>query len=147
LAPGLSESEAARHVDGTVRLVRDADYQARRGMTAAITASGTATLENALLGIPMVVCYRLSTVSYWITRFLIRVPHISLANILAGRAVVPEVIQGDVTPERLAAPVLEWLDDPSKRLAVRTALLKVRADLGAPGAADRAARAVLAMAA
>lgn len=137
------DSAYGRLPDG-VELVREQDYSRRRALDAAICSSGTATLENALLGVPMVVVYKLSWPTYAIARALIRVPHIAMANLLAGKGVVPELVQGDATAERAAAEAARFLDDASYAGRVRADLLAVRRSLGAPGAADRAARAVLA---
>ncbi len=127
-----------------VELVREQDYSKRRSLDAAICSSGTATLENALLGVPMVVVYKLSWPTYAIARALVKVKHIAMANLLAGRGVVPELIQSDATPERAAAEAARFLDDAAYRASVRAELLSVRRSLGAPGAADRAAAALLA---
>jgi lipid-A-disaccharide synthase len=121
--------------------------EAYRIMAAAdllLTASGTATLEAACFGTPMVVLYRLSRLSYVIARLLVRgVSHIALPNIVAGRTVVPELIQDQATAARVGAVALALLDDPAALVAQRAALLDVRARLGASGAGLRAARAVL----
>lgn len=109
---------------------------------AAIICSGTATLEAAILQRPMVVVYRASALSYHIAKRLIRVDYISLPNLLAGRAVVPELIQGEATPERIAAETLRLLEDPSAQTA---GLARVRRLLGGPGAAARAAAMLVAM--
>jgi lipid-A-disaccharide synthase len=122
-----------------VRLVRDSGYQERRLQSMALTSSGTATVENALLGIPMVVIYRLSWPTYALARALIRVPHIAMANLLAGRALVPELIQGDATPQRIAQAALGILSDPPRLAALRRDLLSLRGTLGGPGAVGRAA--------
>ena len=127
-----------------VELVRDTGYARRGSVDVALCSSGTATLENALLGVPMVVVYKMSWVTYRVARALIRVKHIAMANLLAGRSVVPELIQADATAERAAAEVSVLLDDPAKSAAVRSELLAVRRGLGVPGAAERAAAAVLA---
>ena len=127
-----------------VELVRDPDYARRRTLDVALCSSGTATLENALLGVPMVVVYKLSWPTYAIARALIRVEHIAMANLLAGKAVVPELIQRDATPEKAAAELSRFLDDASAWRRAREELLGVRRSLGEPGACDRAARAVLA---
>ena len=115
------------------------------GADLALVASGTATLEAACFGVPMVVLYRLSRVSYTLARRLVRgVSHISLPNIVAGREIVPEFIQdarhagGD--RRRRARDLLE---DDVARAAQRAALLEVRARLGEAGATVRAAHAVL----
>ena len=77
-----------------------------------LTVSGTASLETLLVGRPMVVSYRMSALSYLVARLLVRVPFFSLPNLLAGRRLVPEILQGEVEPRRLAREVSRWLDDP-----------------------------------
>jgi lipid-A-disaccharide synthase len=126
-----------------VTLVRDADYTLRRTLDVAICSSGTATLENALLGIPMVVVYRMSWITYRIARALVRVEHIAMANILAGRRLVPELIQHAATPARVAAEASLFLDDAHRAGEVREALIGIRRALGEPGAAARAAGEIL----
>jgi lipid-A-disaccharide synthase len=127
-----------------VELVREKNYARRGALDAAICSSGTATLENALLGVPMVVVYKLSWPTYAIARALIRVKHIAMANLLAGKTVVPELIQREATPERVATEAARYLDEPAYAASVRAELLAVRRALGTPGACDRAAAAVLA---
>lgn len=127
-----------------VELVRETDYARRGVLDLAICSSGTATLENALLGVPMVVVYKLSWPTYAIARALVKVKHIAMANLLAGKTVVPELIQRDATSERIFLEASALLDDPARAAFVRSELLKVRRSLGEPGAAGRAAAAVLA---
>jgi lipid-A-disaccharide synthase len=121
--------------------------EAYRVMAAAdllLLASGTATLEAACYGTPMVVLYRVSALTYAIARPLVRgVSHISLPNIVAGREILPEFIQGRATPDAVAGAALRLLEDDVARRTQRTALLEVRARLGEAGAVLRAARAVL----
>jgi lipid-A-disaccharide synthase len=121
--------------------------EAYRVMAAAdllLVASGTATLEAACYGTPMVVLYKLSAVSHRIARILVRgVSHISLPNIVAGREVVPEFIQARATSDAVAGAALRVLADDVARAAQRAALLEVRVRLGEAGAGLRAARAVL----
>jgi len=126
-----------------VELVRENDYAQRGMLDLAICSSGTATLENALLGVPMVVVYKLSWPTYAIARALVNVKHIAMANLIAGKTVVPELIQHDATAPRIVAEAAAVLDDPARAAAVRAELLLVRRSLGSPGAADRAAQAVL----
>ena len=127
-----------------VALIREHDYARRATLDLALCSSGTATLENALLGVPMVVIYKLSWPTYAIARALVKVKHIAMANLLAGNGVVPELIQRDATPERAAAEAARFIDDAPYAASVRAELLAVRRSLGTPGAADRAAAAVLA---
>ena len=124
------------------RLVRERDYARRRELDVALCSSGTATLENALLGVPMVVVYKLSWPTYAIARALVRVRHIAMANILAGTTVVPELIQRDARPERVALEAARFLDDPAAWSSARDQLLAVRRGLGSAGAYARAAQAI-----
>ena len=125
-------------------ILRDETYRVMAGADLLLVASGTATLEAACFGAPMVVLYRLSRVSYALARLLVRgVSHISLPNILAGRGIVPELIQGRATASTLGRAALSLLEDESARATQRAALLEVRARLGEPGAGRRAAEAVV----
>ncbi len=147
LAPTLPPAAVTGPVGAARVAVNVLPGQAHRVMAGAdllLVASGTATLEAACYGTPMVVLYRLSAVSYALARVLVRgVSAISLPNILAGRPVVPELIQREATPPRLAEAAVNLLESEPARVAQRAALGEVRARLGARGAAERAARAVL----
>ena len=114
-----------------------------RAADAAAVASGTATLETAALGVPLVIVYRTGRLNYEIARRLVRVPSIGLANLVAGRAVAPELIQGDVTGTRIAAELGALLTDPRARDAQLRAFASLPERLGGPGAADRAAQALI----
>ncbi|HWO43034.1 MAG TPA: lipid-A-disaccharide synthase [Candidatus Eisenbacteria bacterium] len=103
------------------------------------TASGTATLESALLLKPMVVVYRLAWPSYWLARLLVRVEHIAMVNIIAGEAIVPELIQSDFQPEAVVRETRALLDEPSVRQRMIAKLGAVKEKLGAGGAAARVA--------
>ncbi len=110
--------------------------------TAAITKSGTITLQLALADVPMVVGYRVSPMTFAFARRLVRVPHIALVNLVAGREIVPERIQAGMTPAALADAAHPLLDpDSDERRRVRNGLSEVRARLGEPGAAGRVAEA------
>jgi lipid-A-disaccharide synthase len=125
-----------------VRLVPDGARQVLAACRAAMVASGTATVEAALLGAPMVVVYRLSALTHFLGRRLIQVPHVAMVNLIAGRRVVPELIQADFTPERVADEVMALLPDGPRRAAMEADLAEVRSRLGAGGASQRAAREV-----
>jgi len=109
---------------------------------AAAVASGTATLEAAVLGTPAVVLYRVSRPTEWIARRVATVPWVSLPNLMAGRPVLRELLQGDCRPEALADALQELLSDPARAEEVRRQLRTVAQALGPPGAADRAAQEV-----
>jgi len=109
----------------------------------ALSSSGTATLECAVVGTPVVVMYRLTRVTHWIAQRVVTVPHFSLINIIAGHDVVPELVQHDVNGERIAAEVRR-IADPKEHARVRSELASVKEKLGGPGASRRAAEAIMA---
>jgi lipid-A-disaccharide synthase len=141
-APNLAE--AAYHgVPACV--VRGRTHEVLGAADVGLIASGTATVEAALLGLPMVVVYRLAAMTYALGRPLMRVTHFAMVNLIAGREVVPELIQGDFTAERVAQEALSLLEDAARAETMRADLAEVRRRLGAPGASARAAAVVAAM--
>jgi lipid-A-disaccharide synthase len=114
-------------------------YEVLRPCDVALVASGTATLETAIMGIPMVIAYKVSPLSYWVGRMVIKVPHIGLVNLVAGERVVPELIQDEVTPERLAYEASIILDCREVRENMVKKLRDVRDCLGKGGASERTA--------
>jgi len=133
-----------RYADGpTIRVATHATYDALRHCDVAIVASGTATLEAALCERPMVVVYRVSRLTYRIGRLLVNVPFYSMVNILAGKQVVPELIQSDFTPARVAGQVEYLLDHSQAREEMAANLRALKARLGPGGAVGRAAQAVV----
>ena len=128
-----------------VPLVRGQTHALLGSATLGVVASGTATVEAALLDLPMVVVYRLAPLTFALGRPFVRLRRFAMVNLIAGRDVVPELIQRRFTPERVAAEALGLLDDPSRREAMRRDLAEVRSRLGGPGASMRAAEAVASM--
>jgi len=126
-----------------VNVIRDGVYDVVAVADAAMVASGTASLETALLEIPMVVVYKVSALSYAVGRRFIRVDHICLPNIIAGRRVVPELIQDEATPERIASEIRELVVGRGKAMEMKAALAEIRKKLGAPGASRRTAEIAL----
>jgi lipid-A-disaccharide synthase len=118
-------------------------YRVLKACDLALIASGTATLEAAILETPMVILYRVSSLSYWIGRMVISVPFIGLANLVAGEAIVPELIQGDVTPERLAREAVDLLEHGDRRRDMVRKLRALRETLGRGSASGRTARIAL----
>ena len=127
----------------TVRMVRENGYRERLGLTLSLTASGTATLENALLGIPMVVIYQTSWLTYLIARLIIQVPHISMPNILSGKDLVPELVQDRANSRRMAETAARLIADPNLLAKMKEELVQLREKLGQPGAYSRAAQTIL----
>jgi lipid-A-disaccharide synthase len=126
-------------------VVHGADFPEVLGACqAGAVTSGTASLEAALVGLPMVVVYRMRWPSYLLARTLVRVDHAALPNLVAGRRIVPELIQHELRPETVADHLIGYLESPDRAAAVRKELADVRRRLGEPGAFDRAAEAVLA---
>ncbi len=123
--------------------VREQAYDALSISDFAIVASGTATLEAAILEVPMVVLYRLSALTYSLARRLVRVPHIALINMVAGERIVPELVQDEITPNRIAEEAMRVLEDGEHAANISRELQEAVAKLGTPGASSRAARIAL----
>jgi lipid-A-disaccharide synthase len=130
------------HRELEVRLVPGRADEVVGASDAAIVKSGTATLEAALMQRPMIVVYKMAWLSYWVGRLLVKIRNFALVNILAGQTVVPELLQGEASGERMAAEVERLLSDPEARAGQLTALAEVRRSLGEPGAARRVAEEV-----
>jgi lipid-A-disaccharide synthase len=120
-------------------------YRALAVCDIAMVASGTATLETAIMGVPMIIAYRVSPLSFWIGKMVVKVPYIGLVNLVAGKEVVPELIQGEVTPQGLADKAISILEDKNTRAAMIKDLQMVKERLGSPGASLRTARIALDM--
>lgn len=110
----------------------------------AVVASGTATLEAAYYGLPYCLVYRVAPMTYVLAKLLVKIKHIGLVNILAGREIVKELVQGAAEPAAVAAELRGFLELPAKREALRAELAETTSMLGGPGAHERAARAVAA---
>jgi lipid-A-disaccharide synthase len=108
----------------------------------ALVASGTATLEMALLRIPMVIVYRVSRLTFFLARLLVRVPVIGMVNLVSEKAVVPELLQGELTAENLYETCIPFFEHANYYAQVKKDLAKVQGLLGTPGASARAARVV-----
>lgn len=120
-------------------------YEVIASADVALVASGTATLETALLQVPMVIVYKISLLSYLIGRTFIQVKNIGLVNIVAGKTIVPELIQTNASGEKIAQEALSILTHPEKYRQIKKDLSAVRSRLGKPGAARRAAQIALNM--
>ncbi len=156
LAPTVSGTDLAACLAGNTGLeedvmkmpvVENSTYEVMKHADLLLVTSGTATLESACFGTPLLVLYRMSRLSWWIARRLVRIPDIGLVNVVAGRRIAPEFLQDAVDPETLSPVVLELLKDPEKRQAMAHELREVRSRLGTPGASSRVAELALDMAA
>ena len=136
-------ARASEAVRATVRLIAGSYYPLLRHSSAVVVCSGTATLETALSDTPMVVVYRTSWLTYNLAKLLVRIRHIALVNVVVGRRVVPELVQGGVTGQAIARELSVLLEDPAARARVQQAFAELRRRLGKPGASVRAAHAVL----
>ena len=110
-----------------------------------MTCSGTATLEIALMNIPMVICYKLNALTYWLGRYLVKTRFIGLPNIIFGESIVRELIQHDATPENLVNEVAHLLSHPKTAQIQRENLNIVREKLGQGGGIQTMAKLVLEM--
>ena len=126
-----------------VTLTNDKTYDLMNICDVAVAASGTATLETSLLKVPTVIIYRVATLTYLIGKQLVKIPDIGLPNIVAGRRIVPELLQDDVNPEAIAAETLRLLIDGEARRQVLADLEEVHTKLGETGAVIRVAEVIL----
>ena len=143
LADTLEEKIITKIISGfnvKVKIISGNTYDVISCADLALVASGTATLETALLGIPMVIVYKISLLSYLIGRLIVDVKNIGLVNIIAGKTIVPELIQGDACGKRIAVEALAILTNEEKKQEMIKELMAIRARLGEPGAAIRAAQ-------
>ena len=135
-----------RHLAGTdVRMVVDQTYETLRNAVAAVVTSGTATLETALIGTPEVVCYRTDALTVWAGRRLLKIPYISLVNLVMGREVVKELIQQEMTPERAAEELRAILPGGGQRERMLADYDALRKRIGGPGASERVAARMVAL--
>lgn len=129
-----------------IRVITDDRYSMMAACDAALAASGTVTLELAILGTPTVAAYRTSPHTYWLGRLLIRnLRYFTLVNLIGERAILPELLQDAVTPERMAQEVITLLDNEQARAEMLAAMTEVRQRLGGAGASDRAAAIALSL--
>jgi len=142
LAPALARA-AIPPLPAVARLVEGDAHNALAAAELAVVASGTATLEAAIIGTPLIIVYRASGLNWRLFRPLINVPYVGMPNLIAGREIAPELLQGDLTGGRLAAEVGALLDDDGRRARLRADLAAVRARLGEARASERAAARVL----
>ncbi len=148
VAPGLDWEEVQNLVGSkreNIRVVENNIYDVMRISDVVIVASGTATIEAAIMGAPMIVVYRVSPFTYLLGKMLIKVKNIGMVNIIAGKTVVPELIQRDVTPEKITSAVVQILENPFKQEEMKKELSSVKEKIGNPGASLRAAQIIISL--
>ena len=147
VAPTLDAGELApylaRHAKLDVTLAPGRTEAALGAADVALVKSGTSVLESAIMLRPMVVVYRFSWLTYLVGRLFVRLAHFALVNLLAGRTIVPELLQGQATPKRMAAEIERLLEAGAAREEQLRGLEEVRASLGSPGAPRRVAEEVV----
>ena len=149
LAPGIPRELIAKYQQELkaelppIKIVEDATYPAMRASTLLLVTSGTATLEAACIGTPMIILFRTTSLNWHIVKALTPLERSGLPNLIAGRDIVPELLQTELTPTALTELSLDFLQDPQKRESQREALQAVYAQLGTTGAAERTAELVL----
>jgi lipid-A-disaccharide synthase len=141
-APGLTQAQVRAHMSAqasNITIVEDATYELLATADVAIVSSGTATVEAALIGVPMVVVYRVAPFTAWVVRRLARTQLFAMVNVLAGKEIVPELIQDTFTPDNVVRETERLLGSAEAREEMRRELGRVREKLGPPGAIERAA--------
>ena len=146
LAPTIARAEAEAIIRTTpnITLVENDTYNAVAAANLAVVASGTATLETAIIGTPLIVCYRASELNWKIFTPLIKTPFVGMPNLIAGKEIAPEILQKNLTGQNLAQQIIQFIGDPARLQKARTDLAEVRARLGAAKASERAASVILA---
>lgn len=131
--------------DLDIEVIVGRTYDLLRSARLCVVASGTATLETALFGVPMVVLYRMSSLTYWLARFFVDIDAIAIVNILAGKKIVHEFIQGEANATQIVPVALSLIEESPERAEMLNELAAVRTKLGGAGASKRAAEEVLAV--
>jgi lipid-A-disaccharide synthase len=145
VAAAVNESMAAMIKHPRVTGEIGKAHEGMQRATLAITASGTATMECAFYGCPMIVVYKVNWLTYLVGRMVVTVKWLAMPNVIAGRAIVPEFIQHDARPDQIAAVARDLLENAPKREAMRRELAEIVKTLGGPGASTRAAELILAV--
>ncbi len=150
VASTISREILQNIIDGyklDIRLTAGNNYDLMNIGTVAVAASGTATLEAAIMGLPTVIVYKVVALTYLLGKVLVKIPHIGLPNIVAGRRIVPELLQGEATAANIARETLPIVTDPAVHGRIAADLADVRRRLGESGAVGRVAQVILEVAA
>ena len=130
-------------IDFPYKVLDDETYDGIQACDLAIVASGTATLETAILNKAMIIIYKVSFLTWLLAKGLIKIPYIGLVNVVAGQKIVPELVQFDATPEKISKTAVELLEDRKGAEKVQAELYALKNTLGIPGASPRAAEEII----
>ena len=142
LAPTIRRDQVNPYLNGRnlpLTVVKNSTHEVIRSCEMIVAASGTVTLEAAILGTPLVVVYKVNPLTYWLGKRLVKVNHVALVNLIAGETVAPELIQHNVTPELIARESMKIFNDDKRKVWIKGRLRDVRRELGTRGASDKAA--------
>jgi len=128
-----------------IKLIEDPNYNVLAYSDLGLLASGTATLEAAILNLPMVIVYKISFLSWLFAKFLVKIPYIGLVNVIAKKQIVPEFIQFQARPELIAKEAINIIKNKNRYRAIKEELSKIKTHLGLPGASRRAAESIIAL--
>ena len=148
LAPTIDQKFVQSFIEGSrisIEVCKSSIYSALSICDAAMVTSGTATLETAVMGVPMVIIYKISPFSYWLAKKVIKTSFIGLVNLIAGERVVSELIQNEATPERLAGEILNILENKEAMNVMKNKMEYVKQSLGKAGASEKTAEIALKM--
>lgn len=147
-APGIDESYLQQYLAGSrlnISVIKDDFYEVIQACDAVVAASGTVTLEIALLGVPHFITYKVSPWSYRILKRLVKIPYVGLCNIVTKQPVIKELLQDDVTPVRLEQQLMDLLTHPQRQQHAENIRQQVKQALGPTGGAENAAKLVLSL--
>jgi lipid-A-disaccharide synthase len=142
LASTISREEVNPYLNDRslpLTVVTDSTHEVIRACEMIVAASGTVTLEAAILGTPLVVVYKVNPLTYWLGKRLVKVNYVALVNIIAGEEIAPELIQHEVIPELIARESMKIFNDDQRKMWIKGRLKDVRYELGNRGASDKAA--------
>ncbi len=145
-APTIPLESLRHHLSGQnvpVTIIDDNIYDGIHACDLCLVTSGTATLETAILNIPMIIVYKTTLLTWLLAKIFVKIPHIGLVNVVAGEKVVPEYVQYDATAEMIALQATEILNEQSIKIKIKTSLSKVKGLLGSPGASHRTAQGII----
>jgi len=145
LAPTLTSDDLIKcgYQSGCMKVCTDLHEEYLTASDIVITASGTATIQVALAKVPMIIIYKVAPLTYWIGKQLIRTPHIGMVNLIAGKRIVPELIQEEANADSISQKVLETLNNKDIQQKIKTDLTEIEGKLGTPGASGRTAQYIL----